>query len=239
VPAFRLALLPLLAALLAGCQPQPIDRPDETATGQRPADDWPLFDYARASAAGQTVYRLDADRSRVDVVVRRAGPLARFGHDHVISLREAHGFLLLGEGGQAARAELRFPVASLAIDGASERARYQLDTEPDASAIEGTRSNLMQHVLDAQNWPFATIEVREFARQNEQVTALVTIGINGSSYSGRHVFELRASPDNASVEGSMMLRQTSLGLQPFSALGGGLRVADEMEIHYRLTGSPQ
>ena len=34
----------------------------------------------------------------------------------------------------------------------------------------------------------------------------------------------------------VVLRQTALGLQPFSALGGGLRVADQMEIHFQLEG---
>jgi hypothetical protein len=36
-----------------------------------------------------------------------------------------------------------------------------------------------------------------------------------------------------------VLRQTELGLQPFAALGGGMRVADPLEIHFRLQGTPR
>jgi hypothetical protein len=197
---------------------------------------WPQYDYPGAVAAGLRVDRLDAERSLIDIVVRRDGPLARFGHDHVISVRDLEGFLLFDADGSPQRAELRFPLASLAVDDVAGRRRYQLDTEPDASAVEGTRTNLMQHVLDPQDWPFATVQVTDFDGLGGQPTAALVIGIGGSHHSSRHPFILRLSPETTSVEGSVVLRQTALGLQPFSALGGGLRVADQMEIHFQLEG---
>lgn len=232
----RLALLLLLPAILAGCQPRPADRPGAPTTQMPSQETWPQYDYPGAVAAGLRVDRLVAERSLIDVVVRRDGPLARFGHDHVISVRDLEGFLLFDADGSPQRVELRFPLASLVVDDVAGRRRYQLDTDPDASAIEGTRNNLMQHVLDPQDWPFATVQATDFDGLDGQLTAALAIGISGAQHSSRHPFILRLSPETTSAEGTFVLRQTALGLQPFSALGGGLQVADEMEIHLRLEG---
>ncbi|NNJ65908.1 MAG: YceI family protein, partial [Xanthomonadales bacterium] len=172
-----------------------------------------------------------------DVVVRREGPLARFGHDHVVSVRGLEGVVLLDEAGAASRADLRFRLEDLAIDTAEGRARYQLDTVPDEKAIEGTRANLMEHVLDAGQWPLVTVRLDDFSFREEHYSAMVTVTINGAQSSSRQPFRLQSSDETVRVEGSLVLRQTDLGLEPFSALGGGLRVADPLEIHIRLTGT--
>jgi hypothetical protein len=57
--------------------------------------EFPLEAYLNA-AAGSSVYRVDADSSSADIVVRRGGKLAHFGHDHVVSARNM--LLPLGRG---------------------------------------------------------------------------------------------------------------------------------------------
>jgi hypothetical protein len=234
-PATRLLPL-LLPLLLIGCQPQPAERGVVEPAAAPGATAWPDPAYALPEAAGQRIYRLESNGSRLDIVVRREGALARFGHDHVVAARGLEGYLMLDAAGSDSQAAIRFRLEDLDVDPADGRARYGLDTEPDSEAIEGTRNNLLQHVLDADQWPWATLWLDDFASQQEHFSARVTIDINGAQFSSRQPFRLVASDSSAAAEGALVLRQTDLGLVPFSALGGGLRVADPLEIHFRLEG---
>lgn len=227
----------LLPLLFCGCQLQPAGQPDSEPLAAAVALAWPSHDYTGAAAAGQRVYRLDGAASRLDVVVRRDGPLARFGHDHVVTVQGLEGFLLVDDAGPASRADLRFRLEDLDIDSPEGRARYQLDTEPDPRAVQGTRDNLMEHVLDAGQWPLVIIRLEDFSHQQKHYSASVTIEIDGERSTSRQPFQLVASDSAVAIEGSLVIRLTDLGLEPFSALGGGLRVADPLEVHIRLEGA--
>lgn len=183
------------------------------------------------------VFLLDPERTQIDIVVRRDGPLARFGHDHVISVLDAQGYLLLAAAEDETRADLRFAVERLQIDATDARQRHGLDAGPDAAAIDGTRDNLMQSVLDPVRWPWATVSLQAFSRQGDHWSADVVIDINGQRSSSRQPFKLQREKEMVTVEGFVVLRQTDIGLQPFAALGGGLRVADPIEVHFYLYGA--
>jgi hypothetical protein len=221
------------ALLLAACQPRPVSEPAAVAA----AHAWPPYDYAVASDRDRPVFHLDPERTRIDIVVRRDGPLARFGHDHVLSVLDAEGYLLLAEAEDGSRADLRFAVERLQIDAADARQRHGLDAGPDAAAIDGTRDNLMQSVLDPVQWPWVTVSLQSFSRQGDHWSADVVIDINGQRSSSRQPFKLQREKETVTVEGLVVLRQTHLGLQPFAALGGGLRVADPIEVHFYLYGA--
>jgi hypothetical protein len=229
---FRTPLLLLLSALLCACQPQP--QPADTLAPAAAPSEWPGFDYADSDTASGTVFVLDPLVTRIDVVVRRDGPLARFGHDHVVTVGEPDGFLLFDDTGPDSRAALRFRLDNLVVDSAAARARHELDTDPDAADIERTRENLLEHVLDAGQWPWATLGLTGFERQEDHYSAMLTVAISGSAYSGRQPFRLHRAGERVRVDGFFILRQTELGIEPFSALGGGLRVADPLEIHFRI-----
>ncbi|MEJ2384752.1 MAG: hypothetical protein P8Y54_10190, partial [Xanthomonadales bacterium] len=150
----RLLALSLLT-LLAACTLAPESAPPRDETADQ-AVAWPPYPY-RERAAADAVYLLDPARSSIDFVVRREGPLARFGHDHVLSPTALEGWFLAADTPEAVRADLRFPTRELAIDDAPSRARYALDTTPDAEAIAGTRENLLREVLRSEDWPVVTV----------------------------------------------------------------------------------
>jgi hypothetical protein len=226
----------ILTALLCACQPQP-QPASEAPARPGPSAGWPLFDYDASAAAGGEVFHLDPRASLVEVVVRRDGPLARFGHDHVITVRDPEGFLLLAEVNDGSRADLRFRLDRLDVDSAAARQRHGLDTNPDASDIEATRNNLMLHVLNAGEWPWATIGLDRFEHQADHFSAIATFSINGSVFSHRQPFSLREAGGRITAEGFFIVRQTDLGMEPFSTLGGGLRVADPLEVHFLLVAT--
>ena len=221
-----------LCLLLAACQPQPApdDSPDTAA-----ASGWPAFDFASAAAEGSDVFQLDPS-SRIDIVVRRDGPLARFGHDHVVAVTNPEGLLLLDDSYAESRAEIRFRTDRLDVDTAAARERYRLDTEPDEDAIRGTRDNLESRVLETERWPWIYVEFGAFHSEGDEVSADVVMIVKDTRHRGRESFRLERGGDTVEVEGMFTLSQAALGLEPFSVLGGGLRVADTLEIHVRFQG---
>lgn len=232
-----LALLLLTTVMLAGCQPAPVPQ-SAAAPSPAPEPAWPGPYFDQASADGKDVFRLVPATSRVDVLVRREGPLARFGHDHVITVRELEGFLLIGQRGEDSLARLRFPVERLEVDALEARRRYQLDTEPDEADINATRENMLRGVLESGRWPYIFIEMSELAGQQGRLRAALEVRVQDTVYSSRETFELSRQGEEIVVEGTLLLRQTELGLEPFTALGGGLRVADTLEILLSLRAAP-
>ena len=100
-----------LALMLAGC----------AAYKSRPAgpsipgsSSWP----ADLRIPGK-IYRIDAAQSELRVLVYRAGPLARFGHNHVVVNRSLQGAAKVA--GDRSGFWLNLPAKSFVVDGAQAR----------------------------------------------------------------------------------------------------------------------
>lgn len=183
------------------------------------------------------MYLLEAGHSRVDVLVGRAGPLARFGHEHVVVVDGLEGYLLLDATSADSRGDLRFPLSGLIVDSPEARRRYGKEGEISAEDVAGTRDNLMRAVLDPARWPMATLSITDLVLQGEKASAQILIEISGGRYQGAAPFNLHLDGDRVTVEGTLELSHDELGLEPYSALGGGLRVADLMTVHFSLVGA--
>ena len=230
-------LLPALGLilLLAGCQPE--ERREaipETADGTSVS--WPQWDYEAAARRGSDVYRLTPGSSNIDIIAGREGPMARFGHDHVISLYAAEGFLTISKPLSGSRGEVRFRVADLKVDEAGKRRQYRLDSEPDSNDIESTRNNMLFRVLEANQWPYVFVSINHIDSGPNGWSADIEFRVKDRAFQARLPFSLAKAPGSVRVFGEMALKQSELGLEPFSVLGGGLRVADELRIHFNLAG---
>src|SRR3989475_9970108 len=131
----------LLSAMLAGCPP--LLREPAPGPAVPPAD-FPEAYYREAAAQGKPVFRVDPRESLVVIEVRRAGSLARLGHDHVVASHELGGYVAPDEG----RADLYVALGRLAVDEAALRTEAGFDTQPAESDIAGTRANMLGKVLE-------------------------------------------------------------------------------------------
>src|SRR5207247_3352397 len=108
------ALLLLFPGLLAAaCQTRP--PPGETAV---------LAEPVRADVnvpSGAPRYRVDPQASEMRLLIYRDGPLARFGHNHVVVGR-VHGEIRAGDAAPASGFRLEVPVDSFALDTRAARA---------------------------------------------------------------------------------------------------------------------
>lgn len=227
--AFRIGLAAALAALLAACAPSP-PSPTAAAISQAPAD-FPEAHYRQAEAAGRRVLRIDPARSLVVIEVRRGGPLAGLGHDHVVASRDLRGHVDT----EAGRADLYVPLQRLAVDEAGLRAEAKLDTQPSQDAIEGTRRNMLEKVLDAERFPFALIRATRATGDPEKLDVAITL--HGTTRRFGIPLQTETLPDGLAVSGRLTFNQTDFGLTPYSVLGGALQVQDGLELRFRVVAT--
>jgi hypothetical protein len=190
------------------------------------------------SVPAASVYRLDPRRSELRILVYRAGPLARFGHNHVIVSRDLAGEVRLAAADSYAGAEfdVSLPVADLAVDEPAARLQEGADfaTRPTAADIDGTRRRLLgPQVLDAAAFP--TLRVRG-------TTALLPTGlvargsfeVHGRATELSVPLSVAAEGDTLTVGGQFSVSQAALGISPFSVGLGALAVRDEVEVRFRI-----
>ena len=229
----RMALLPLLpAALLAACAQPPSHVPADTT-----APPLPEAVYRDAARAGEAVYRVDPQRSRVLVRTGREGSMKAAGHDHVIASADVEGLVLLGSDPQKSRADLRLPLQQLIVDDPAHRERFGLEPELPASAIEGTTRNMQDKVLESNLFPWATASIRLLSIEQQEAQLAATVTVHGMSFDYRLPAAITSDPDTLTVSGSMTIRHEDFGLEPFSAAGGLLRVAEDIEVVFEIMAS--
>jgi hypothetical protein len=228
----------LLCATLAGCQLPP-HAPAAPAT---PAP-------AAAAPRVGTPYDVVTSASLLVVLVYRAGALASAGHNHVIASHELTGTLYLPSDVARGTFELHVPVATLTVDEAELRAQQPgADFPPDVSegAKEGTRRNMLgAALLDAEHNPDIVLRGLGFAvggpaptgaaaTDAHAVVAQVESTVRGQARTFSVPVCYRLGDGALTATGEFALRQSELGLTPFSALLGALQVQDEMRVRFRI-----
>jgi hypothetical protein len=224
----RGALIVAAALLLCACQPRP----------QEP----PAAPPAAEQEPGAKMYRVDAAASAVVLRVYRDGPLARFGHNHVIVLTQLQGDVFVHRELERSGFELRIPVAAAAIDRLADRqaAGPDFPGEITPEAIAGTRSNMLgPRLLAADVYPL--LELHAVALRGALPDLIFTVRVRVRDTITE--LELPARVDindqRVSADGALTLSQQQLGLTPFSVLGGGLRVRDAVDVSYHLEAVAQ
>jgi len=227
----------LVIALAAGCAPRvPLE---ERAHEARLPVDFPIALYRQSIAERQPVFRVDAGSSIVIVEVRRAGSLARLGHDHVVASHDLHGFVL-PDGG---RADLYVALDELVVDEPALRSEAGFDTEPSAEAVAGTRRNMLEKTLETGRFPFATIGVRvgnvDAATREAETPAVISITLHGVTRDLPVPIRIATGPEEVVATGRLTIAQTDFGIEPLSILGGAIQVEDRadmrFEVHARRT----
>ena len=225
-----------LATAIAACAPPPTLRapaPAPERAGRPAPERFPSRDYEAAAAQGKPVYRVDPARSLVAITVRRGGSLARLGHDHVVASRDMQGYVAPDEG----RADLYVPLNDLTIDEPALRAEAGLDTTPSDADIAGTRSNMLDKVLEAQKFPFALIRVRVVDKSATAARLGIAMTIHGVTRTLEVPAQMAIERGEISVDGQLEFDQSDFGIVPFSIFGGAIQVQDRLSLRFRILGT--
>jgi polyisoprenoid-binding protein YceI len=196
-----------------------------------------------------TPYDIAPGESLLTVLVYRGGTLASVGHNHVIASHDLSGTVYVPADIFRGSFEVHVPIGTLRVDEESLRAgQHGGDFPPGVpeSAKQGTRRNLLgPALLDAEHYPEIVLRaVRlERATGSDSGAAGATAGtllarvqatVRGQPYEFAAAVRYRIGDGEAEIASEFPLRQSELGLTPFSAMLGALQVQDEMRVSLRI-----
>ncbi len=212
--------LPTALLLLAGCGPvTPMS--DETSRA-------PLPDYTVSGSASR-VFEIDPSRSLLLVRTGRTGRASRFGHDHAIASESLAGFIEIHDDPDRSRADLAFAVRELIVDKAEYRDRLALDTEPSESDIAGTYTNMLKVLApEEQAWVMLSV------RPAEPGIFAVSATVRGTTAEYLVPVVMVEQDDRLNVTAELVVAHSDFALEPFTALGGLLGVADDLSVSIEL-----
>ena len=235
---FKRLSIGLLALLLAACgAPRPRHAPPQN----------PIEAPSTPNIPGPgRAYRIDESRSELRILVYRAGPLAHLGHNHVIINRSLHGVVDLAETGESVFS-MEVPAAGFVVDDAQARSQEGADfaaAVPDDAKAGTLRNMLSTALLDADEFPTIVVKgaaaVPKDAHQagvqggpsSGDVVVAVAISVAGHESTINVPLNLQRDSNHLSARGSLELRQSALGLTPYSLMLGALQVQDAMTIKF-------
>jgi YceI-like domain len=231
---FKNLSIGILALLLAACG---VPKARHAAPPPKPEES-----ISRPGLPPGSVYRIDENQSELRILVYRAGPLAHFGHNHVMVNHAIRGAVNLADVPGDSVFWLTVPVAGFVVDDVQARREEGADFAGDIpdDAKSGTLHNMLSPaLLNADEFP--VIAVRSVAGSAARaasgagtLTAIVAISVAGHESTVDVPLTLQVDSHRLSATGSLELRQTALGLTPFSLMLGALQVQDQMRLKFRI-----
>jgi polyisoprenoid-binding protein YceI len=190
--------------------------------------------YANAPPA--TVFRVDPQRSWLQLRIYRAGALSKLGHNHIITGALA-GAIAVPADATARTADLYVEVAALVVDAPAARAAAGegFTSTPSEGDIERTRKNMLgDKVLDAAAHPFITAHITQLVAGDETSDVRLALTIRDHTAVMTVPVVRHGNGDELSIQAHFTTDHATLGLKPFSALFGALAVAERIDVEISL-----
>ena len=96
---------------------------------------------------------------------------------------------------------------------------------------------MLDKVLEADSYPYVFIHVDAGSNIYKQQVVKANITLHGVTRTITLPVEIERSKTKIGVSGKMILRQTDFNMEPFSVLGGALRVKDEIILNFQLNAT--
>ena len=181
-----------------------------------------------------TRYRLEPGQSRFTVQAFATGLLSFMGHNPTFAVRSFTGEIRI-EGGliEGTRLEVTANAATLELLD---------DVRPlDRREIE---DRMRREVLEASAHPEVRFEVEDaagetLARGRYRVRLNGRLTLHGVTQPHQVETELFVFDDGVRLRGQSLLRLSDFRIRPITALGGTIRLKDELKVAFDLAGLPE
>lgn len=198
--------------------------------------------YLPLRALPGQVLRLQPAASRMRIYVFRGGRAGGLGHSHVLSAPQFEGYAFLPDKGlDGARLDLLFRLDQLVFDVPAQRleAGAAFASVLSEAAIEATREHMLgENNMQAQRYPLVRIHALDISGEAPFIAARLAITLHGQTREMTVPVELSAAPQQLTLRGALVLRQSDFGVQPYSVMNGLLAVQDAVRLEFSLVGSP-
>lgn len=218
-----------LTLLLASCGTTPSHRP----LGPAPA--------TIESLPSRGTYRIDPDQSQLRVMVFRGGSLAHLGHNHVLDNRALSGAVMVGDTLQTSSFEFSAPVDKFVVDDAQARQEEGADFpgEVPEDAKAGTLHNMLSaSQLNGAQFPTLNVSSVSIDIVEGAPRATLKVTVAGHDSTVTAPFSLKGGPGRLTATGEFELRQSAVGITPYSLMGGALQVLDGMQVKITIIAAP-
>lgn len=214
---------------LAGCQTSPPAGPVPAPTGEVAAP--------APIPPGAHEYKVVAGESLLQVLVYRGGAMAKLGHNHVIASHDLAGSVFVAGDPLATSFDIHFPVDKLTVDEPALRAAAGPDFPGSVpqNAREGTHTNLLSAaLLDGGTYPEIRLRATGFKAAGEGYEAGIEVTLKGETHLLHVPVTVTRDGGALTARGEFPLKQSELGLEPFSVAMGTLVVLDDMRVRFTL-----
>jgi polyisoprenoid-binding protein YceI len=197
---------------------------------------WLITQAPGPTGSGPTVLTVDAANSQVLIQVGKAGMFGFAGHAHEVAATDVHGRVEFDPADmQHASVSLEFPAAALRVTGKGE---------PPADVVEVQKVMQGEQVLDARRFPTIVFSSRRVT-VTARTAGIADVVIEGDMalHATTRPMTIRASVildagGHITARGSFVLKQTDFGMEPVTAVGGTIRVKDEVDVQFVLRARP-
>jgi hypothetical protein len=196
--------------------------------------------YAQLGLAGGHVMRLQPEASQIRIYVFRAGRAVNLGHNHVLSAPAFEGFFYWPEQGSgASRFDLVFRLDQLIFDLPSHRVALgpAFAAVLSDAAIAATREHMLgPDNMQADRYPLVRIHSLAITDEAPKFAARIAVELHGQTREMQIPLTVTGLPQHVNASGSLVLRQSDFGVQPYSVMGGLLAVQDDVVLEFSLVG---
>lgn len=193
-----------------------------------------IFWYSSVLAQPSS-YLVDTADSFIHIYTDTSGALGIFGHKHLIAITEISGAISVSD--QDSHATLTLRPDRFLVDDDVERARAANPEyrEPVSGRVRsGTRKNMLgANVLDSANYPEILVSI-QLARLTASPLLQVLVTILGEEHSLQIPAILEVTQNHIHVSGYFELNHSDLGLEPFTAVGGLLKVGNKLRMQFEI-----
>jgi polyisoprenoid-binding protein YceI len=214
----------------------------QTSPPQQPPRQTPPPTTSGAIPAGAREYQVVPADSLLRIMVFRGGAAARLGHNHVIASHHLAGPVYVTDDPSGTRFDISFPVNELTVDEPELRAAAGPDFPagvPDSARVS-TRGNLLSAaLLDGAQYPTVRLRATDVRAVGETYDVGVEVTLKGSTYALRVPVTVQRREGAIVASGEFPLKQTQLGLKPFTVAMGALVVLDDMRVRFDITARAQ
>ena len=189
---------------------------------------------AEVSASSGVRYLLDSGVSRFTAKVFATGILSAFGHSPSIALRDFEGEVVLdSEHLENSALHISLKAASLRVaDDVSDKDRREIEREMQENVLENAKYPEIVYEC-------SRVSVDDPRNGNYSLKLLGSLTLHGVARSQPIPARLVVTGDMLRAFGEFTIRQSDYNIKPVSAIGGGLKVKDEVKFSFDLVARKQ